>query len=98
MSEKFSFKPSLQLIRAFVYSACISFVFFLLLNIELINDSNLFGEVAFIGFFIALLEAYFTSKYLNTGRKEHLKYHFYHGLRAFSSLLLSHLFEHKAVE
>jgi len=85
MSDNSKFKPALQIIRAFIYSACISFIFFLLLNIELINDSNLFGEVAFLGFLIALLEAYFTSRYLNLGRKQHFKYHF-------SEHLLNHLY------
>lgn len=84
MSDIFKSKSYLLIIRGFIYSTCISFVFFLLVNIELINNSSLFGEVAFLGLLLALLEAYFIYKYLNV-RKKYFKY-------KFSQHLINHLF------
>lgn len=85
MNDNVTFKPSFQLLRSFVYAGCITFIFFLLLNIQIISDSSLFGTVAFFGFCIAIFEAYFTAKYLRGSRKKGFHYHF-------TDHLLNHLY------
>ncbi len=57
--------PSLQIIRAIVYSLSLNFVLLILVNTNYLLQENLYGSIAFFGVLLVGLEAFFTSRYLN---------------------------------